>query len=154
MEDILDVKNIHIPDGVLHDQKLKSAGLNGNVLTLVFDIEVYENDYYLLDFYKKFKDFKICTVTIECDGSNVMLLGNKNNKIKGAWIELDEFVNYVNNSGAVFNFYDIFASGAYEVHIEFVVNNYSNKNIKFRKYKGINTAILEVNTDKITFEWK
>lgn len=89
MEEILDVRNINIPDGVLHDRKLRRASFLNGELTLEFNIEIYEQDYIDKSYCERYKNYKSCFVTAKVDDTSCcMFYGNNKDRITGKYTEL------------------------------------------------------------------
>lgn len=151
MKEILDVKSIHISDGVLHDQKLKRVSFANGELTFIFDIKLYEQNYIDKSYYEKFKDYKTCTVQAACENDSIScsFMGTKRNgKIVGYYVDLDDFIDCINNKDVQVEYLRVLVSGALEINIEF--SFYS----PLRKYKNISSVLLCLPADKITFEWE
>lgn len=153
MVETLLLKNMSIPYGVLHDQKLFCVKQENGRLIFTFLIDIFEQNY-LSDFHLKYKDFNRCDMIIELgeeDDNSYQLLTpvDRHNKFHGLLIDKEEFLNYVND--AVVTFVDCYANG-YSFTVNWDINFYNSQNLK--KYKKYSMCQIEIYTDKsVSFKW-
>lgn len=152
--------NNTVPDGLLHDQRLKSAELCDSTLKLVFDIELYEQNHDK-KWHEKFKKFKTCTMTVKLgkneykeDSVFFETVMSTKNKYYGWRTELEKFVDFVNNSGAEITYLYISNILSF-AEIYFSVSTYPIKDVsKYKDYKKYAECKLHIETELITFEWE
>lgn len=153
MVEKLFLKNMSIPYGVLHDQKLFCVKQENGRLIFTFLIDIFEQNY-LSDFYLKYKDFNRCDMIVELgeeDDDSYQLLTpvDRHNKFHGLLIDKEEFLNSVNDAVATFD--DSLTNG-YSFTVNLDINFYNSQ--KFKKYKKYSTCLIEIYTDKsVSFEW-
>lgn len=145
--------SIDIPYGLLHDQRLMSASLNGNQLTFSFDTNFNENDYIDGEFYERYKGFNRCDMIVQLkkDGDhefNLTSSVDKHRKFNGLTMDIDEFTNLINKSEATF--LSCYTNG-YILKIEFGVNFYNSKDMsKYRKYTMFS---VDLEAESVSCNW-
>ena len=105
MTEKLIMKDMNIPDGILHDSKLYNVSLENNELTLSFETYYYPDDYTTTEFVEKYKDFTKCHIKCKLNADNVKYRFdnalietgiNKKNKYEGRILSIPEFVDTAN----------------------------------------------------------
>lgn len=147
------LKNMSIPYGVLHDQKLLCVKQENGRLIFNFEIEVFKNNY-IGERYLKYKDFKYCDMIVELgaeddDTYQLSTSVDGHNKFQGLLIDKEEFLNFINDAEVTFA--DCRAN-----EYSFAVNLDINfcKSQKFKKYKKYSMCSIEIYTDKsVRFKW-
>lgn len=155
MTESITLKDIDIPYGVLHDQKLLSAKKEDNKIIFTFEIKLYEQNFSNPDIYSKFREYNRCDMIIElCKDSpvnDIMLtyIHGKHNKINGYYIDTDEFVEAMNDCDA--EFITFFTNGI-ELIIQLSITNGFHSN-QYRKYKKCNNCTAEFEAAKAAWKW-
>lgn len=144
------LKNMDIPYGVLHDQKLLSVNQENNNLIFTFEIDTFEEDYQS-DLYLKYKNFNRCDMIVEMAEEplnyfELLTPINNHNKFEGISLNIEEFINYINESVATF--VSCFAN-EYSFRVELAVNFYKSE--KLKKYSMCN---IELNaSNSVSWNW-
>ena len=153
MVEILDLKSVHIPYGVLHDQKLLSVKEEKNQLIFTFDIKIYPQNY-TDDFYKKYEQYNRCDMIVDMvdEPFNYFILEttmNNRGKYKALSLNRLDFVDGINDSESTFIGC---TTNGYEFCIELCVNFYNSK--KHKKLKKYNICKIEIYCNKsVTWKW-
>ena len=148
-----DMSTINIPYGVLHDSCLKSVTYENNKMTFSFDVNIYPEDY-TDNFYKQYKDFKHCNMTVEMvkEPWNYFVFEtcmNNRGKIKGLSINREAFLDAVNSAVRV-TFVECAVSDN-EFKIELSVNFWHAKGK--RKYRKYDMCYISLDATKVIWEW-
>lgn len=144
------LKNMSIPYGVLHDQKLLCVKQENGRLIFTFEIEIFENNY-IGEWYLKYKDFNRCDMIVKLgseddDEYHFLTAVDSHNNFQGLLIDKHEFLNFAND--AKVTFVDCHANG-YSFTVNFDINSCNSQ--KFKKYSMCN---IEIYTDKsVSFKW-
>lgn len=144
------LKNMSIPYGVLHDQKLLCVKQENGRLIFTFEIEIFENNY-IGEWYLKYKDFNRCDMIVKLgseddDEYHFLTAVDSHNKFHGLLIDKEKFLNFAND--AKVTFVDCHANG-YSFTVNFDINSCNSQ--KFKKYSMCN---IEIYTDKsVSFKW-
>ena len=163
MTEKLIMKDINIPDGILHDSKLYNVSFENNELILSFEFNYSPEDYTTTEFAEKYKDYKTCHVKCKLpDGylwfHNAYLETSvKKDKYKARVLSIREFVDFANKEikkrnqkgGALWDYIHTFVSpNIRTAKIELGI--YSSK------YKGTvyQSCTLELETEEIEFVWE
>lgn len=105
MTEKLILKDMNVPDGILHDSKLYNVSLENNELTLSFETHYYPEDYTTAEFAEKYKDFTKCHIKCRLDEENLKYgfdevtfetSLNKKSIFKGIILSVPEFVELAN----------------------------------------------------------
>lgn len=105
MTEKLIMKDMNIPDGILHDSKLYNVSLENNELTLSFETHYYPEDYTTTEFVEKYKDFTKCHIKCKLDKGNIKYSfddvtfetnPNKKSKYTGLILSVPEFIEIAN----------------------------------------------------------
>lgn len=155
MTETITLRDFGIPYGVLHDQKLLSAKKEDNKIIFSFEIKLYEQNFSNSDIYNKFREYNRCDMIVELWKDNplydIMLtyIYGKHNKIKGYSIEIDEFIEAINDCNA--EFITCFTNGI-ELIIELCITNGFHSD-KYRKYRKCNNCKAEFEATKVAWKW-
>lgn len=147
------LKNMSIPYGVLHDQKLLCVKQENGRLIFTFEIEIFENNY-IGEWYLKYKDFNRCDMIVELgteddDSYQLITAVDSHNNFQGLLIDKHEFLNFAND--AKVTFVDCRAN-EYSFAVNVDINFCNSQN--FKKYKRYSTCSIEIYTDKsVRFKW-
>lgn len=155
MTERLNLSDINIPGGMLHDHKLTNIKDDGNRIILSFDF-YWMNDYVETEYTSKFKDCTKCEMVIELndDFGEFALKGSVKrgtNKYNCLALNIDDFVDALNCCSEA-TFLSVYTNG-YVLIIEFAVSFYNCKNY-FKRFKRYGIAKMEVCAKSITCSWQ
>ena len=148
----MELNNVDIPYGVLHDQRLISVREERNQLIFSFDIKIYPQDYNG-DFYKNYQLYNRCDMIVEMVDKpfnyfNLTTTPNNRGKYKGLSLSRQDFIDYINDSESVFIGC---STNEFEFCIELCVNFFNSK--KYKKLKKYDICNIEIDCNKSVF-WK
>lgn len=150
-----DVYGFNLPCGLIHDQKLSNIKIENDTIVLTFDIELYPQNYSDDTVYNQYKDFKHCEMIIEmpeCSDPNLQFQTTANSKgvFKGIQLEVDDFVDALNNASSA-EFVDCYVRCG-EVIVDLDVGFYDAKG-DFKKYKNYIWCVINTEASKLKWNW-
>lgn len=155
MKEVIDLSEINITSGILHDQKLESIKLESDKLVLLLDIH-YTSDCDGNEFCEKYKPFKKCEMVIELYNNAIFSVSlqtatkMRTGKFKGFELEVSDFIDLINQGYEATYLYSYVNSR--EIIIEIFINTYNAKG-KFRKYRKCCSCNLTLEAKNVTFSW-
>lgn len=149
----LQLSDINIPYGLLHDQRILSVKLADNQLIFSFEIHINEEDYNSSDFYEKYKVFNRCDMIVQMKNDPINCFDlvssvDKRGKFVGLEINIDEFINLINKSQSTFLF--CYTNG-FIFKIEFATDFYNSKDM--RKYRKYTMSYAELEAESVSWNW-
>ena len=156
METGLEIANIEIPYGVLHDQILQKVVCRDNTMIFTFDVRLFPEDYnYGHDVYEKYLPYKHCDMIVEMSkepwNSFLFETGvNKRGKFKGLCLNRADFLNIINDA---FRATFVECSATYrEFKIELSIDLHNFKGNR-RKYKKYDMCYITLDAAKVSWNW-
>lgn len=153
MTEYIDIKELSVTDGILHDQELTGIHLVDDELLMVFDNIEWFPDYEENNYALKYKDYTKCAVKLKVseykDENTVDLYTalKSNGLFKGIELSLSDFINLMNDHKIRLVYLGTIASDNNTViNLSF----YAKKG----KYKKYCTAEIHTRTDRIEFFWE
>lgn len=156
METGLEIANIEIPYGVLHDQILQKVVCRDNTMIFTFDIRLSPEGY-ASDIYEKYLPYKHCDMFVELakEPFNYFLLEtavNRRSKYRGLTLGRAEFLDAANHADEM-TFLDCGVDAACrEFHILFSMNFCQPKGA-YRKFGKYGMCRVELNAERVRWKW-
>lgn len=99
MKNAINISQMSMPYGVLHDQKLKSVKCENNRMIFTFDIKIFPHDY-VGDYYKQYESYKHCDMIVDMKDEpfndfRFVSATDKNGKFKGISLSQAELMQSI-----------------------------------------------------------
>ena len=158
MEARLELANVEIPYGVLHDQILKKAAYRDNTMIFTFDVRLFPEDYnYGHDVYEKYLPYKHCDMIVDMtkEPFNYFLLEtavDRNDKYRGLSLGREAFLDAANHADEMTFLSCGVDAACREFHILFGMNFCQPKGT-YRKFRKYGMCRVELSAERVRWKW-
>ena len=156
METGLEIANIEIPYGVLHDQILQKVVCRDNTMVFTFGIRLFPNDY-ANDVYEKYLPYKHCDMLVDMtkEPLNYFLLEtavDRNDKYRGLSLGREAFLDAANHADEMTFLSCGVDAACREFHILFGIH-FQHPTGAYRKYRKYGTCRVELSAERVQWKW-
>ena len=155
MENSLEIADIEIPYGVLHDQVIEKVTCQDNTMVFTFAIRLFPDDY-ADDIYEKYSPYAHCDMCVDLakEPFNYFLLEtalDRRSKYCGLSLGRAEFSDVANHADEMTFLSCGVDPNVRELQVLFVIQ-FRQKGA-YRKYRKYGMCRVELNAERVRWNW-